>query len=139
METNDFIHILTDKGLKITPQRLAVLDALRRLHNHPTPEQVCRMIKSSHPHIAIGTVYKTLETFVEKGILKKVKTDGDVMRYDDVTHCHHHLYCADSQRIEDYFDDELNTLLDDYFKRKQIPNFNVDEVRLHINGRFVGE
>ncbi len=139
METNDFIHILTEKGLKITPQRLAVLDALRRLHNHPTPDQVCRMVKISHPHIAIGTVYKTLETFVEKGILKKVKTDGDVMRYDDVPHCHHHLYCADSQRIEDYFDDELNALLDDYFKRKQIPNFNVDEVRLHINGRFVGE
>jgi len=49
---------------------------------------------------------------------------------------HHHLYCAESERIEDYDDTELNTLLKDYFIHKQIPGFEIQDIKLQIIGKF---
>ena len=81
-------------------------------------------------------LFRSLDTFVEKGLIKKVKTDKDFMRYELINETHHHLYCLKSDRIEDYYDEELNALLTDYFTRKSIPNFNVEDVRLQISGNF---
>ena len=130
-------EILAQNGLKVTPQRIAVLDALIKIHEHPSADLIIDYIKKNHPNIAIGTVYKTLETFVEKGIVKKVKTEQDVMRYDTVMEKHHHLYCAESNRIEDYYDQELNTLLEKYFSKKEIKNFKIEEIKLQITGKFI--
>jgi len=127
---------LRECGLRVTPQRLAVLEAVEVLNNHPTAEEVTQFIHKNHPYIASGTVYKTLETLVEKDIIKRVKTDRDIMRYDSVTIWHHHLYCAYSERIEDYYDDELNHLLEDYFNRKKIEGFDIEEIKLQIIGKF---
>jgi Fur family peroxide stress response transcriptional regulator len=136
MDFNGIRDILTTKNLKITPQRMAVLEALDSLKQHPTADNIIEFIRKNHPNIAIGTVYKTLETFVEKGIIQKVKTDKDVMRYDYIMDKHHHLYCDESDRIEDYFDEELNGLLEDYFNKKQIPDFTIEDIKLQIKGKF---
>lgn len=136
MDTAPFRKILADKGLKITPQRIAVLLSFQQLRHHPTTEQIIEFIRKNHPNIATGTVYKTLDTFVEKGILARVKTDRDIMRYDPITGAHHHLYEIDSERIEDYFDADLNMLLQDYFNKKKIPDFEIREIILQIKGKF---
>jgi len=127
---------LKNSNLKITPQRIAVLEALSNLKDHPTADNIKEYVVKNHPHIAVGTIYKTLETFVEKGLVKKVKTEQDVMRYDAILDKHHHLYCEDTERIEDFFDDQLNELLDEYFKKKKIPNFKVKDIKLQIIGTF---
>jgi Fur family peroxide stress response transcriptional regulator len=129
---------LKEAGLKVTPQRLAILDAIYRLENHPTADKIIACIRKKHPSIASGTVYKVLDTLVEKQLLKRVKTEKDVMRYDGILEQHHHLYCSDSDRIEDYADEELNRLLADYFEKKNIPGFSIEEIKLQINGKFVG-
>ena len=129
-------YVLHSLGLKITPQRIAVLEAMNTLTDHPTAECIIDYIRRNHPNIAVGTVYKTLETFVDKGIIKKVKTEKDVMRYDSILEKHHHLYCVESDRIEDYYDAELTLLLDDYFTQKSIPNFSIDDIKLQITGKF---
>lgn len=130
---------LVNNGLKITPQRLAILEAIIILNNHPTADQILEYIRRNHPNIATGTIYKVLDTLSEKGLIRKVKTDRDVMRYDAVLEKHHHLYCADSDRIEDYYDEELNNILEKYFSRKEIPGFEVKDIRLQISGRFETE
>jgi Fur family peroxide stress response transcriptional regulator len=127
---------LVKHGLKITPQRIAVLDAMKTIDGHPTADNVIEFIRRNHPHIAIGTVYKTLDVFVEKGLLKKVKTEKDIMRYERAKDIHHHLYCNESERIEDYFDQELDDLLNEYFLRKNITNFKVQDIKLQITGKF---
>ncbi len=132
-------EVLIEKGLKVTPQRLAVLEAVIELGNHPTAENITESVKMNHPNIAIGTVYKTLETFVENGIVKKVKTDKDIMRYDAILEKHHHLYCVESDRIEDYYDDELNQILEKYFKKKHIKGFKIGDIKLQILGNFLKE
>jgi Fur family transcriptional regulator, peroxide stress response regulator len=125
--------------LKITPQRLAVLEALVDLKNHPTAEKIKEHVIKNHPNIAVGTIYKTLETFVEKGIVKKVKSEKDIMRYDAVLEKHHHLYGDRTEEIADYFDNELDEMLEKYFKSKKIPNFHVKEIKLQINGTFLSK
>jgi Fur family transcriptional regulator, peroxide stress response regulator len=136
MKVNAIRQDLTRKGLRVTPQRVAILEAVIRLHNHPTAENIIEFIKEHHPNIATGTVYKILEALVGKDLLRKVKTDGDSMRYDAILENHHHLYSSESDRIEDYFDDGLNSLLSDYFKRHRIPQFEIKELKLQIIGRF---
>lgn len=136
MNKEYIIKSLTGCRLKVTPQRIAVMDAVIKLKNHPTAENIAEFIKVNHPNIATGTVYKTLELLVKNNIIKKVKTDSDVMRYDAITEKHHHLYSAGSVRIEDYYDNELIEIIDTYFSTKSIPNFEIEDIKLQIIGRF---
>jgi Fur family peroxide stress response transcriptional regulator len=127
---------LTGKGLKVTPQRVAILKAILDLNNHPTAENIIDHIRKAQPNIAIGTVYKVLDSLVEKDLIKRVKTEKDVMRYDGIPEHHHHLYCVECDLIEDYVDDELNKLLKEYFKSKAIAGFKIRDFVLQINGTF---
>lgn len=122
--------------MRVTPQRHAILEAVYTLGNHPTAEQVTEYIRRAHPGIATGTAYNVLDVMVDKGLIKRVKTDKDAMRYDGVLKQHHHMYCADSDRIEDYFDEELDKLLQAYFQKKKLKNFKVEDIILQIKGNF---
>ena len=136
MNKDRIISALKECGLKVTPQRIAVFDAVINLNNHPTAENVIDYIKSNHPNIATGTVYKTLETLVKCDLIKKVKTDLDIMRYDAITARHHHLYCAESDRIEDFVDPELDEMLEKYLNQLSIPHFQINDIKLQISGKF---
>lgn len=131
--------ILKEAGLKVTPQRMAVLQAIYKLEKHPTSEDISNYVRNKNPNIAIGTVYNILDFFVKKGIVARVKTDKGAMLYDAVSEKHHHLYCAESDRIEDYYDEELDSLLDDFFREKRIGNFQIDDIKLQLVGRFKEE
>jgi len=127
---------LQEKGLKVTPQRVAIYEAIVKLKNHPTAENVIEYIKANHPNISVGTVYKVLDSLVENELLKKVKTEKDIMRYDAVLSNHHHLYCVETERIEDYEDEKLNILINEYFKKNKIKNFKIQDIKLQITGKF---
>ena len=133
---NFFREQLKEKGLKVTPQRVAIYEAIVKSKNHPTAENVIEYIKANHPNISVGTVYKVLDSLVENSLLKKVKTEKDIMRYDAVLSNHHHLYCSETDRIEDYDDEKLNKLINEYFKKNKIKNFKVQDIKLQITGQF---
>ena len=126
----------SEKGLKITPQRVVILEAIYKLNNHPTADNIIEYIRESHPNIATGTVYKVLDTLVENGLIKKVTTDKDVMRYDGIIENHHHLYCSECDLIEDYKDEELDKLLQNHFKNKNIKGFKIEDIVLQMRGTF---
>ena len=125
-----------EKRLKITPQRVVILEAIYILNNHPTAENIIEYIRESHPNIATGTVYKVLETLVENGLIRKVKTDKDIMRYDGIVESHHHLYCSECDLIEDYLDEDLDKLLKNHFENKNIKGFKIEDIVLQIRGTF---
>jgi len=136
MITENFPEQLKQKGLKVTPQRLAIYEAVVKLKNHPTAEKIIEYIRVNHPNISVGTVYKVLDSLVENNLLKKVKSDKDIMRYDAVVIHHHHLYCSETDRIEDYKDEALDTLILEYFSKKKINNFKIQDITLQISGKF---
>ena len=127
---------LSESGLKVTPQRLHILHAVYELDNHPTAEQVHNFIKKSYPSIARGTVYNVLETFVDNNLVKKVKTEKDIFRYDGILDRHHHLYCSECDMIRDYVDEELDLIIKEYFKNKKIKGFKMEDIVLQIRGKF---
>src|SRR4030042_6317011 len=107
MKITEIRNKLIEKGLKVTPQRITILEAIIKLNNHPTAENIIEYIRKNHPNISVATVYKVLDALVANELIKKVKTERDIMRYDAVMENHHHLYCSESNRIEDFFDKEL--------------------------------
>lgn len=137
MKTSDIPGILKEKGLKVTPQRVAVLGALYDFSGgHPSVDVLSENIRKNNQYIATGTIYKILEVFAENDLVKKVKTDNDIMRYDGITSQHHHLYSDDSGRIEDYYDEDINGILNEYFEKKQIPGFRIDDIQLQMKGKY---
>jgi Fur family transcriptional regulator, peroxide stress response regulator len=137
MKPEEYSNKLIAKGLKVTPQRIAILQAIVKLNNHPTAENIIDYIRKNHPNIATATVYKVLDALVSSELIIKVKTERDVMRYDAMMNSHHHLYCSESDRIEDYTDNDLNELLERYFKKKRIPDFKIEDIKLQIIGKFI--
>lgn len=136
MDAKEIATKLSEKGLRVTPQRIAIMGAIIKLNNHPTAENIIAYIKEYHPNISVGTVYKVLDSFVENNLLKKVKTESGIMRYDPLQSGHHHLYCEETDRIEDFEDENLDKLIADYLNKKGIKNFNVQSIQLHITGKF---
>ncbi len=129
-------EIPKEAGLKVTPQRMAVLAAVQQFKSHPSAEEIVKKIRIKHPAIATGTVYNILELFVQKGILKRVKTEKGAMLYDAIMENHHHLYCEESDRIEDYYNEELDRLLVKYFAEHSIKGFEIDDINLQLIGKF---
>jgi Fur family peroxide stress response transcriptional regulator len=115
---------------------VAILEAIYMLDNHPTAENIIQYIGKKYPNIAVGTVYKVLESFVENGLLNRVKTENDVMRYDPMVENHHHLYCSETDKIEDFEDPELDQLIANHFIKKKIKNFKIKDIKLQITGTF---
>lgn len=137
MKVDEISGKLIEKGLKVTPQRIAIFEAIVKLNNHPTAENIVEFIRQNHPNISVATVYKVLDALVENQLIKRVTTEKDVMRYDAIMEKHHHIYCSDSDRIEDFVDEELNELLSNYFKDKKIPGFKIEDIKLQIIGKYL--
>jgi len=139
MRIEEIRNRISESGLKVTPQRIAVYQAIMAMNDHPTAEMIKNHIAEKNPSISLATVYKTLEVFVNKNLIRKIKTEEDVMRYDPILEEHHHLYDQKNETIADYYNDELNQIIRDYFRKNNIPNFEIEDIKLHIIGEFKDE
>jgi len=138
MNTNNYISKLKETGLKVTPQRVAILKVLNEL-NHPCAEEIAEVLKKELPGLSLATIYNNIETLVQKRVVSKVLSEDGKLRFDARLAMHHHLYEINSGKIEDYFDDELNSILEEYFRNKSIPGFEVKDVKLQIKGKYISE
>ncbi|MDH5608415.1 MAG: transcriptional repressor [Cyclobacteriaceae bacterium] len=127
-------HILGTAGLKATQPRLAVFMELLRSENHPTADQVYENIRQNHPGIARGSVYRILDHLVEAGLAHQVASKQGNKRFDANLGQHNHIYCQKTHDIQDYFNEELNQLVLDFFTKKKIENFTIQEIKVQING-----
>jgi len=88
-------------GIKLTPQRLAILECLEGNKSHPSAEDIYRRVRKRFPTMSFATVYNTLEILSEKGGLKSLTIDPERKRYDPDTSPHHHLICLGCKRVVD--------------------------------------
>lgn len=128
---------LARAGLKTTQQRIVIYHALIEEYNHPSAENIFEKVQSDNPSISLGTVYKTLDTFVLAGLVTKVLTDEGNMRYDANLDYHNHIYCTNTKEIIDYYNEELNQLLENFFREKQVKNIQIKDIRLQINAEKI--
>ncbi len=97
-------------NLSMTPQRVAVYQVVINSANHPSSEEVFHKVKKSFPDISVDTVYRTLSTFAEIGILEVVEGYGEPKRYDPDLKPHHHFRCRQCRRIVDFRDKKFDNL-----------------------------
>lgn len=122
-------------GLKATHQRIVVLEAVTELHgSHPTAEEIYQRLKPANPTISLGTVYKTLDTFIETGLLRRVLSEEGGKRYDSNTMTHSHIYCSNTKEIVDFEDAELEQLLIKFFSERQVENFEIKGFAVQLTG-----
>lgn len=123
---------IKEAGLKATSQRIQVLSCISNMKTHPSAEEIYVKVKNNNPSISLGTVYKTLEVLAEHCLIRIVKKEKGNMRYDPIMEKHHHIYLQSSGEIVDYYDEDLNQILEDYFKNKSIEDYDIKDIRLHI-------
>ena len=99
-------------GLAVTPQRLAIIEALLATADHPRAETVFEAVHKLHPHISLATVHRTLETLCAIGEARKVTTLHDSARYDGNLAPHHHVVCVRCRRIRDVEISGLERMID---------------------------
>lgn len=90
-----------DIGLKLTPQRLAVLSYLEGNTDHPSADDIYKAVSVQHPTMSFATVYNTLDTLREKGYVMELSIDPGKKRFDPNTELHHHLICTSCKRVRD--------------------------------------
>jgi Fur family peroxide stress response transcriptional regulator len=94
----------------LTLQRRIVLEAVAGREDHPPADRIYDEVRRTHSEVSRATIYRTLEKFVELGVLRKVCHPGSVVRYDPRVGRHHHLVCLRCTRMEDYTDPRLDDI-----------------------------
>lgn len=95
--------------MRLTPQRLAVLEYLEGNKAHPSASDIYKAVSEKHPMMSIATVYNTLEILREKQQALELFIDPQRKRFDPNTKPHHHLICVECRAIIDV---ERNFALD---------------------------
>lgn len=88
-----------------TNQKEFILAHLKKTFTHPTAEEIFQEVKHKIPHLSLGTVYRNLDNFTKKGLIKEIP--GEKKRYDAHLAPHNHFICKKCHRI---FDIEKTTL-----------------------------
>ena len=97
-----FLNPLKEAGLRITPQRRAICAYLANTNSHPTPYQVYEALSTSHPEISRATVYNTLNTLRDLGVIVEMSFGDGQTRYETDPSPHINLVCLRCHKIEDF-------------------------------------
>ena len=100
---------LNSLGMRMTPQKLAVYNVVQRENFHPTPEMVFAEVRAQFPMMSRGTVYQILDQFSRIGIIRRIASSDQRLRFDGNAHPHAHFVCEQCGRIDDIEDSFVET------------------------------
>ena len=126
-----FRQMCREHHLSMTPQRRAIYEMLIESQDHPCTEDVFERVRQSFPDIAIDTVYRTLTTFSELGLIHVVEGYGEAKRYDPDVAPHHHFRCRKCNMIIDFQETSFDHLrIPDAIKKK----YNISNIKVVLEG-----
>lgn len=99
---------LRDSGLRLTHQRLEILRVLAADETHPDVETVYEVVRARVPTISLDTVYRTLATLSDRGLVTRVQFLPGPARYDANQARHHHFVCTRCGLVRDVDDPALD-------------------------------
>lgn len=119
-------------NLNITPQRVAIYEQLIKSQDHPCSEDIFERVRKVFADISLDTVYRTLTTFAEMGLVHIVEGYGEVKRYEPDINPHHHFRCLVCNNIVDFHNESYDSLkIPKQFQK----NFNVSNVKVVLEGK----
>ena len=125
-------QILREKGLKVTPQRIAVYNMLRSTTEHPNAEMIYKTLEPTNPTMSLATVYKTLDFFKQLGLVQELNVGEGRSRYDAVVDWHPHTVCTCCGKVGDLHMEALKNV-----SQKLAPelDFEVEMEQLILYGK----
>lgn len=115
-----FKEMLKEKGLKVTNQRLLVLQVLAEHGDeHMTAEDIFELVKEDYPEIGLATIYRTVQLLLDMQLVDRIILDDGCVRYEigdfldeqeGHRHHHHHLICTECGSVSAFRDDLLEDL-----------------------------
>ncbi|BDB99018.1 transcriptional repressor [Saccharolobus caldissimus] len=119
----DLANLLRQRNLKVTPQRIAILKLIMK-GGHYSGEQIYEELKKTEPSISLSTVYNTLETLKNAGILNSFEANG-ITWFEINRKPHVNVFCTDSNNIID-LDINIDNLIENLNKSGlDVKNVNV--------------
>jgi Fur family transcriptional regulator, ferric uptake regulator len=98
-------------GLRVTAQRITVLQVISETEDHPDVEELYRRAKAADPKTSIATVYRTVAALVQAGMIERHVFEGASARYGRVgKHHHDHIVDLDSGAIVEFQSDRIEQL-----------------------------
>jgi len=123
---------LSNSGLRNTPQREVVYDALLTRRDHPTADEVFARVKTQLPGISLATVYNCLETLVQCDLVRAVNFERGPTRYCPNLHPHAHFHDEITGATHDI---ELPSALLDKIKAILPPGYLAKTVEITFHGQ----
>ena len=118
------------RGLRMTPQRQLVLDAVIEL-GHATPEAVCTRVQETAPAVNITTVYRTLDLLEQLGVVKHTHLGHGAPTYATSEHEHVHLVCHHCGAVDEIDVDALEALAESL---RASHGFRLDATHVALSG-----
>jgi Fur family transcriptional regulator, peroxide stress response regulator len=111
-QLNQLLARLEGGGRRVTPQRVAVCEALLAHGGHPTASEIWLRVRSAHPSISQATVYNTIAALEDLGLIKRMEIAGDEHTHYDLDVAPHvNAVCRRCGQIVDVYTDTLEALL----------------------------
>lgn len=123
--------LLRSKGMKATPQRIAVYKSMQRL-GHASADMVGLDLKNIYPTLTIATIYNVLEMFVQYGILSRRMSSNNKMYFDITLGDHVHLYCEEDNTYCDYPAEDLMARIHDYVSDIKIDGKKIKRIDVQL-------
>lgn len=104
-KNNRLLKDLKERGFKITPQRQIIAEVLEGNKEHPSAEDVYKKVIKVAPTVSIATVYKTLNSMADLGIIQRIDVGDGRFHFDPDTTPHSHFVCIKCKRIFDIYEE----------------------------------
>lgn len=98
------------RNLKLTPQRIAVYEVLKNTKSHPSAEAIYNEIIIKYPTMSLATVYKSLKTLSDVGLVQELNVGEGNFRYDANTAPHPHIMCTKCNRVDDIENADISSI-----------------------------
>jgi Fur family peroxide stress response transcriptional regulator len=89
-------------GVRMTPQRHAILSYLMDSKSHPSADEIYRALEDKYPNMSVATVYNNLKVFIESDLVRELTYGDDASRFDADMSDHYHAICESCGNIIDF-------------------------------------
>ena len=131
----EFKEILRTHSLKVTPQRLAVHEAMMEL-GHASADMVTEVIKAKGTaKVTLASVYNILTQMAMLKVYSYRLSANNKMYFDVNTFKHIHMYDRENHTFRDVVDDDLVALIESYLSRKRVKGYKIEGFDIQLVGK----
>lgn len=125
---DDLTNVLKMKNIRLSHQRLKVLEYLTSHLTHPTVDQIYTGLQKEIPSLSKTTVYSTLNTLADAGMIRLINIEDNEIRYDITIENHGHFKCESCGTIYDFKTDV------DSLQTGDLRSFSIRDKNIYFKG-----